>query len=287
MTNSCYSSTPTLFARIGEIRSIKTFSTRRPNNDEYVAVRSGLVDLKTRTCSYFLQSEMMFSSLQFHQSVLCDMIEGFTEEIKLAGGIGCFEKRMSLFSSSFIGKDQKEIDCRFNSVVHSSTQPPEDTSTFTRKLLPATGFIKMCGSETGSSSTSFSDLDVQKIESVTLSELNAYVVNSIPQETEFLCKAKVSDISCTSAIESYSMASHLLHVPGVMTRRLFKYRHHQGVPVNNNRCESGPNVEYAVTAPPLQAPTVADASSMEDRARTEENEMQSRRARSDHLIFWR
>ncbi|KAF3537462.1 hypothetical protein F2Q69_00019688 [Brassica cretica] len=64
-------------------------------------------------------------------------------------------------------------------------------------------------------------------------------------------------------------------------------RHHQGVPVNNNRCESGPNVEYAVTAPPLQAPTVANASSMEDRARTEENEMQSRRARSDHSIFWR
>ena len=39
------------------------------------------------------------------------MIEGFTEEIKLVGGIGCFEKRMSLISSSFIGKDQKEIDC--------------------------------------------------------------------------------------------------------------------------------------------------------------------------------
>ncbi|WZZ42168.1 hypothetical protein YC2023_038427 [Brassica napus] len=66
-----------------------------------------------------------------------------------------------------------------------------------------------------------------------------------------------------------------------------KRMHHQGVPVNNNQCESGPNVEYAVTAPPLQAPTVENASSMEDRARTEENEMQSRRARSDHSIFWR
>ncbi|CAG7893768.1 unnamed protein product [Brassica rapa] len=161
-------------------------------------------------------------------------------------------------------------------VVHSSTQPPEDISTFTRKLLPATGFIKMCGSETGSSSTSFSDLDVQKIESVTLSELNAYVVNSIPQ-----CYRKLqhgfTSFTCAWCNEEKA----------VRDLGYFKYKHHQGVLVNNNRCESGPNVEYAVTAPPLQAPTVADASSMEDRARTEENEMQSRRARSDHLIFWR
>lgn len=37
------------------------------------------------------------------------MIEGFTEEVKLAGGIGCFEKGMPLHSSSSsIGNDQKE-----------------------------------------------------------------------------------------------------------------------------------------------------------------------------------
>ena len=36
------------------------------------------------------------------------MIEGFTEEVKLAGGIGCFEKGMPSHSSSSIGNDQKE-----------------------------------------------------------------------------------------------------------------------------------------------------------------------------------
>ncbi|KAG2316226.1 hypothetical protein Bca4012_067035 [Brassica carinata] len=43
------------------------------------------------------------------RQVLRDMIEGFTEEVKLAGGIGCFEKGMALHSSSSsIGNDQKE-----------------------------------------------------------------------------------------------------------------------------------------------------------------------------------
>ncbi|CAN6809390.1 hypothetical protein Bca4012_003619 [Brassica carinata] len=43
------------------------------------------------------------------RQVLRDMIEGFTEEVKLAGGIGCFEKGMPLdSSSSSIGNDQKE-----------------------------------------------------------------------------------------------------------------------------------------------------------------------------------
>ncbi|XP_013619526.1 PREDICTED: uncharacterized protein LOC106326032 [Brassica oleracea var. oleracea] len=111
------------------------------------------------------------------------MIEGFTEEIKLAGGIGCFEKRMSLFSSSFIGRPFFNATSGRHFYFHQET-------------LASNRFHKvMCGSETGSSSTSFSDLDVQKIEYVTLSELNAYVGNPNPQETEFLCKAKVSYIS--------------------------------------------------------------------------------------------
>jgi len=38
------------------------------------------------------------------------MIEEYTEEIKLAGGIGCFEKGMPLQSRSPIGNDQKESD---------------------------------------------------------------------------------------------------------------------------------------------------------------------------------
>ncbi|CAN7116962.1 unnamed protein product [Brassica rapa subsp. narinosa] len=42
------------------------------------------------------------------RQVLRDMIEGFTEEVKLAGGIGCFEKGMPSHSSSSIGNDQKE-----------------------------------------------------------------------------------------------------------------------------------------------------------------------------------
>ncbi|KAJ0249751.1 U11/U12 small nuclear ribonucleoprotein 48 kDa protein [Hirschfeldia incana] len=43
------------------------------------------------------------------RQVLRDMIEGFTEEVRLAGGIGCFEKGMPLHSSSSsIGNAQKE-----------------------------------------------------------------------------------------------------------------------------------------------------------------------------------
>jgi U11/U12 small nuclear ribonucleoprotein SNRNP48 len=44
------------------------------------------------------------------RQVLHDMIEEYTEEIKLAGGIGCFEKGMPLQSRSPIGNDQKESD---------------------------------------------------------------------------------------------------------------------------------------------------------------------------------
>ncbi|CAH8387395.1 unnamed protein product [Eruca vesicaria subsp. sativa] len=53
--------------------------------------------------------------------VLRDMIEGFTEEVKLAGGIGCFEKGMPLHSSSSIGKDRKESDLGYNSVSTTLT----------------------------------------------------------------------------------------------------------------------------------------------------------------------
>ncbi|KAF8058284.1 hypothetical protein N665_1248s0005 [Sinapis alba] len=54
------------------------------------------------------------------RQVLSDMIEEFTEEVKLAGGIGCFEKGMPLPSSS-ISKDQKESDSGYNSVSTTLT----------------------------------------------------------------------------------------------------------------------------------------------------------------------
>ncbi|CAN6982035.1 unnamed protein product [Brassica oleracea var. botrytis] len=272
MTNSCYSSTPTLICESGKLGVSKRFQQGDPTTMSMPPSVSEKEHVHT-----FSEAKVMFSSLQFHQSVLWDMIEGFTEEIKLAGGIGCFEKRMSLFSSSFIGRPFFNATSGRHFYFHQETLASN----------------RLCGFETASSSTSFSDLDVQKIESVTLSELNAYVVNPIPQETEFLCKTKVSDISGSKfyrklqhGFTSYTCA-WCNDEKAVRDLGYFKYRHHQGVPVNNNQCESGPNVEYAVTAPPLQAPTVENASSMEDRARTEENEMQSRRARSDHSIFWR
>ncbi|KAF3507779.1 hypothetical protein F2Q69_00002967 [Brassica cretica] len=53
--------------------------------------------------------------------VLSDMIEEFTEEVKLAGGIGCLEKGMPLHSSSSISQDQKEIDLGYNSVSTTLT----------------------------------------------------------------------------------------------------------------------------------------------------------------------
>lgn len=46
--------------------------------------------------------------------MLRDIIEEYTEEIKLAGGIGCFEKGMPLQSMSSIGNDQKESDFGYN-----------------------------------------------------------------------------------------------------------------------------------------------------------------------------
>ncbi|EFH60689.1 hypothetical protein ARALYDRAFT_477678 [Arabidopsis lyrata subsp. lyrata] len=52
------------------------------------------------------------------RQVLHDIIEEYTEEIKLAGGIGCFEKGMPLQSPSPIGSDQKESDFGYN------TAPP-------------------------------------------------------------------------------------------------------------------------------------------------------------------
>ena len=44
------------------------------------------------------------------------MIEEFTEEVKLAGGIGCFEKGVPVHSSSSTRNDQKESDLGYNSV---------------------------------------------------------------------------------------------------------------------------------------------------------------------------
>ncbi|XP_018487402.1 U11/U12 small nuclear ribonucleoprotein 48 kDa protein isoform X2 [Raphanus sativus] len=55
------------------------------------------------------------------RQVLSDMIEEFTEEVKLAGGIGCFEKGIPLHSSSSISKDHKEIDSEYNSVSTALT----------------------------------------------------------------------------------------------------------------------------------------------------------------------
>ncbi|CAH8388271.1 unnamed protein product [Eruca vesicaria subsp. sativa] len=55
------------------------------------------------------------------RQVLRDMIEGFTEEVKLAGGIGCFEKGMPLHSSSSIGNDQKGSVCGYDSVSTTLT----------------------------------------------------------------------------------------------------------------------------------------------------------------------
>ncbi|CAH2055133.1 unnamed protein product [Thlaspi arvense] len=48
------------------------------------------------------------------RQVLRDMIEEFTEEVKLAGGIGCFEKGMPLHSQSSLGHNQKESDFGYN-----------------------------------------------------------------------------------------------------------------------------------------------------------------------------
>ncbi|CAG7878421.1 unnamed protein product, partial [Brassica rapa] len=50
------------------------------------------------------------------RQVLSDMIEEFTEEVKLAGGIGCFEKGVPVHSSSSTRNDQKESDLGYNSV---------------------------------------------------------------------------------------------------------------------------------------------------------------------------
>lgn len=49
------------------------------------------------------------------------MIEEFTEEVKLAGGIGCFEKGMPLHSSSSISKGQKESDLGYSYVSTTLT----------------------------------------------------------------------------------------------------------------------------------------------------------------------
>ncbi|CDY07900.1 BnaC03g36230D [Brassica napus] len=180
MTNSCYSSTPTLICESGKLGVSKRFQQGDPTTMSMPPSVSEKEHVHT-----FFEAKVMFSSLQFHQSVLWDMIEGFTEEIKLAGGIGCFEKRMSLFSSSFIGRPFFNATSGRHFYFHQETLASN----------------RLCGFETASSSTSFSDLDVQKIESVTLSELNAYVVNPIPQETEFLCKTKglrVASPRCSS-----------------------------------------------------------------------------------------
>ncbi|CDY49354.1 BnaA05g33160D [Brassica napus] len=51
------------------------------------------------------------------RQVLSGMIEEFTEEVKIAGGIGCFEKGMPLHSSSSISKGQKESDLGYSSAL--------------------------------------------------------------------------------------------------------------------------------------------------------------------------
>lgn len=53
--------------------------------------------------------------------MLRDIIEEYTEEIKLAGGIGCFEKGMPLQSPSRIGNAQKESDFGYNTEPSIST----------------------------------------------------------------------------------------------------------------------------------------------------------------------
>ncbi|XP_010412782.1 PREDICTED: U11/U12 small nuclear ribonucleoprotein 48 kDa protein-like [Camelina sativa] len=55
------------------------------------------------------------------RQVLRDIIEGYTEEIKLAGGIGCFEKGMPLQSPSSVGNDQKESDVGYETAPSTLT----------------------------------------------------------------------------------------------------------------------------------------------------------------------
>ncbi|EOA29984.1 hypothetical protein CARUB_v10013089mg [Capsella rubella] len=55
------------------------------------------------------------------RQVLRDIIEEYTEEIKLAGGIGCFEKGMPLQSLSSVGNDQKESDVGYSSAPSTLT----------------------------------------------------------------------------------------------------------------------------------------------------------------------
>ncbi|CAN8269857.1 unnamed protein product [Cochlearia groenlandica] len=56
------------------------------------------------------------------RQVLRDMIEEFTEEVKLAGGIGCFEKGMPLPSTSSIGNNEpKESDFGYNTASSTLT----------------------------------------------------------------------------------------------------------------------------------------------------------------------
>nr|VDC73348.1 unnamed protein product [Brassica rapa] len=93
------------------------------------------------------------------RQVLQDMIKEFTE-VKLAGGIGCFEKGMPLHSLSSIGNDQKErsgmrnmiqVSQRDNIVTdHTSavieemmnSQGPNDIATKGNLIIKATDLVK-------------------------------------------------------------------------------------------------------------------------------------------------
>ncbi|KAL1211581.1 U11/U12 small nuclear ribonucleoprotein 48 kDa protein [Cardamine amara subsp. amara] len=55
------------------------------------------------------------------RQVLRDIIEEYTEEIKLAEGIGCFEKGMPLQSPSPMGNDQGESDFGYNTAPSTLT----------------------------------------------------------------------------------------------------------------------------------------------------------------------
>lgn len=66
---------------------------------------------------------------------------------------------------------------------------------FDHETLVSQCFLKvLCGAEGYYSSTPSTYGGAKKIETVTLAEMNTYVLNSQPHPTEFLCKVEVFDI---------------------------------------------------------------------------------------------
>ncbi|KAL0876829.1 hypothetical protein Bca101_026534 [Brassica carinata] len=65
-------------------------------------------------------------------------------------------------------------------------------------------YKRFCGGEAGSSSTTSKYGGVKELKSVTLQELNSYVLNSTPhvrqlnKDVEFICKPEVADIDPTN-----------------------------------------------------------------------------------------